>query len=444
MKTEIYVFDCDGVIINSGEDIADSVNATLKNFGYWTLPNEEIISYMGDGAKNLLLRSLKSSTKGTFNIESERRKAEFEELFSFYIDYYTRHPVNKTSLYAGIKELLRVLKSKDKKIVLLTNKPASIARIILEKLAVFQYFDLIIGPDTKDENGNEIALKPSPAGLFYALRELNRKFAASYVAENAIIFGDSATDIQTGRAFGCKTVACRGGLGDKEKLLAENADFCFSVASEIEKFIDILSRDELSEISENGGSDSSLKNFAIKNEVPIMQNEGSDFISDYIKSHGFTRILEIGTAIGYSALRFARLSPKIQVMTIEIDSERYAEAVKNVEASGLCGQITLIHADALSAEIDGEFDLIFIDAAKAQYQKFFEKYKQNLAENGVIVTDNLSFHGMVLDDSLTNNKSTRQLVKKIRKFREFLQSNEEFDTEFVQKGDGISVSRRKK
>jgi predicted O-methyltransferase YrrM len=89
-----------------------------------------------------------------------------------------------------------------------------------------------------------------------------------------------------------------------------------------------------------------------------------------------------------------------------------------------------------------KFDLIFIDAAKSQYLHFFERYKDNLNEGGVIVSDNLFFHGMVEDLSLTHNYSTKKLVKKIRKYVLFLKSNTEFDTEFFNCGDGISVSRR--
>ncbi|MCR4821250.1 MAG: HAD hydrolase-like protein [Treponema sp.] len=434
MSTQIYVFDCDGVIIDSGEDIAACVNHTLNYFGYWTLPENQLISFLGDGARELILRALKASTKNKFNIESENRKAEFEKVLSYYVDYYAANPINKTSLYAGIKELLRVLSKKEKNIVLLTNKPEKIARIILEKLDVLSYFDLIIAPDTKDENGSFIEKKPSTQGLEYALRQINLKSGKTFTKDNVIFFGDSASDIICGKSFGCKTVACRGGLGNREELLAQNADLCFSVASEIEKFIDILSSDQ--DISQ-------IKDYAMKYEVPIMQDEGSDFICDYIKENGLKSVLEIGTAIGYSSVRFANLDPEIKVTTIEIDPDRYQAAVKNVKEKGLENQITLILGDALTTQIQGKFDLIFIDAAKAQYIKFFEKFKENLSERGVIISDNLSFHGMVEDLSLTHNYSTKKLVKKIRKYIDFLKENSEFDTQFIKKGDGISVSRRK-
>ena len=106
-------------------------------------------------------------------------------------------------------------------------------------------------------------------------------------------------------------------------------------------------------------------------------------------------------------------------------------------------RITIINGDALETSIDGDFDLIFIDAAKSQYIKFFNKYKDNLTKTGVIISDNLSFHGMVEDISLTNNRNTRQLVSKIRKYIEFLETNPDFDTTFYKVGDGVSVSKKK-
>ena len=187
----------------------------------------------------------------------------------------------------------------------------------------------------------------------------------------------------------------------------------------------------------------SIKAYASREAVPIMQDEGCDFICDYIKEHNCKNILEIGTAIGYSSIRFANQAPDIKVTTIELDIDRHLKAVENFKAAGLSDRITAIHADALTCPLEGFFDLIFIDAAKAQYIKFFEKFKHNLSPRGVIVSDNLSFHGMVEDPHLQCNRNTVMLVKKIRKYVAFLKSNEEFKTEFVKCGDGISISRRR-
>ena len=186
----------------------------------------------------------------------------------------------------------------------------------------------------------------------------------------------------------------------------------------------------------------SIKAYASREAVPIMQDEGCDFICADIKDQNCKNILEIGTAIGYSSIRFANLADDIRVTTIELDIDRHLKAVENFKAAGLDNRITAIHADALTCPLEGLFDLIFIDAAKAQYIKFFEKYKENLAPDGVIISDNLSFHGMVDDLSLTHNYSTKKLVKKIQKYAVYLRTNQEFKTTFYEVGDRIAVSKR--
>ena len=182
-----------------------------------------------------------------------------------------------------------------------------------------------------------------------------------------------------------------------------------------------------------------LKKYAKDNHVPIMLQDGIDYIVNYIKNNNVKSILEIGTAIGYSAINFALVDSNIKVTTIERDDIMYNEAIKNISEFNLNNQINVIHNDALYTEINGKYDLIFIDAAKSQYIKFFEKYKNNLNNNGVIITDNLNFHGLVSDDSNITNKNTLQLVKKIRNYIDFLKENKEFCTDFLNIGDGISI-----
>lgn len=185
-----------------------------------------------------------------------------------------------------------------------------------------------------------------------------------------------------------------------------------------------------------------IKLYAVKNSIPIMRDGGIDFICSYIKEHNIKKILEIGTAIGFSAIEFAGVAPDITVTTIELDIDRHIRALQNIHDSGFDKRIKAINADALQLELDDTFDMIFIDAAKGQYINFFEKYKANLAPDGVFISDNLSFHGMVEDLTLTHNYSTIKLVKKIRKYIEFLTKNTEFSTNFYTFGDGISISKR--
>ena len=185
-----------------------------------------------------------------------------------------------------------------------------------------------------------------------------------------------------------------------------------------------------------------IKQSAADNAVPIMQDSGMEFILNYIKQNRVRRILEIGTGIGYSAIKFALSSPDIRVFTIEADIDRYHEAVKNFSDENLGERVTCFLGDAATFSFKEKFDLIFIDGPKAQYINFFERYKDNLADGGAIISDNLSFHGMVEDISLTHNYSTKKLIKKIRKYIQFLKDNKEFKTEFYSAGDGISVSKR--
>ncbi len=185
-----------------------------------------------------------------------------------------------------------------------------------------------------------------------------------------------------------------------------------------------------------------IKLYAAKNSIPIMRDGGIEFICSYIKENNIKRILEIGTAIGFSAIEFAQVAPDVTVTTIELDIDRHIKALQNIHDNGLDDRIKAINADALMIDLDDTFDLIFIDAAKGQYINFFEKYKKNLAPEGVFISDNLSFHGMVDDLTLTHNYSTIKLVKKIRKYIEFLRNNKEFSTKFFDFGDGISVSKK--
>lgn len=186
-----------------------------------------------------------------------------------------------------------------------------------------------------------------------------------------------------------------------------------------------------------------IEEYASKNNIPIMQKDGIEFLIDYIKKHKIKKILEIGTAIGYSSGRMALIDNDIEVTTIERDEERYKEALKNLKNLGVENQVKVILDDAFNVELNEKFDLIFIDAAKAQYIKFFEKFKYNLDANGVIISDNLEFHGLTHGSQENLSRNVKGIVRKLNLYIEFLKNNEEFDTEFLNIGDGIGISTRK-
>lgn len=186
-----------------------------------------------------------------------------------------------------------------------------------------------------------------------------------------------------------------------------------------------------------------IKNYAKENKVPIMQDQGIDFLTTFIIKKQIKNVLEIGTAIGYSAIMMCLTSPNLKVTTIERDKDRYMEALKNIKKFGLEDRITLIFNDALEVSIDDTFDLIFIDAAKGQNINFFEKFEKNLDEEGFIITDNMSFHGLVdKDENEIESRNLRGLVRKIKAYKEYLQNNKNYNVEFFNAGDGIAVAER--
>ena len=186
-----------------------------------------------------------------------------------------------------------------------------------------------------------------------------------------------------------------------------------------------------------------IRTYAKENNVPIMMDDGIEFLTNYIVKNKINTVLEIGTAIGYSAIMMALANPNLAVTTIERDEKRYLEALKNIKKLNLENRITLVFNDALCVNIEGKYDLIFIDAAKAQSIKFFEKFEKNLNPGGVIITDNLEFHGLVKKkEEEIESRNLRALVRKVKEYIIFLKANDCYETEFLSIGDGISVSKK--
>ena len=183
--------------------------------------------------------------------------------------------------------------------------------------------------------------------------------------------------------------------------------------------------------------------YAKAHDIPIMETHGIAFMCEFIRTHKIKRILEIGSAIGYSAICMAMLDDEIQITTIERDIERYTMAVSNIEEMNLQSRIQIVHGDALETIVEGEFDMLFIDAAKAQYIRFFERYEENLRKGGYIISDNLKFHGYVDHPEMITSRNLRQLIRKIKNYIEYLQNRTDFDTTFIQIGDGVAISEKK-
>lgn len=186
----------------------------------------------------------------------------------------------------------------------------------------------------------------------------------------------------------------------------------------------------------------SLRALATKEDIPIITTDGIRFLSQMVRLSGAKTILEIGTAIGYSSIYLAK-HHDVHVTTIERDLDMIELARTHINDSGVSERIRLIQDDALLVDPTtlGPFDVIFIDAAKAQSIHLFQKYQSRLTPKGIILADNLLFHGLHEQSNLSRPLS--QLVRKIDAFNQYVVTQEHFDTTIYPIGDGMSLSIRK-
>jgi predicted O-methyltransferase YrrM len=190
-----------------------------------------------------------------------------------------------------------------------------------------------------------------------------------------------------------------------------------------------------------------MENYALEHKVPIMELVGIEALLQFLRIQNSKKILEVGTAIGYSALRMAEAMPNACIVTIERDLERIQAAEEYLGRSKYGEQIILIKGDALEVEElvreQAPYDTIFVDAAKGQYQKFFEMYSKYLSVDGVIITDNVLFKGLVTQSEI-ESKRIRNLVRKIDNFNHWLMNHPDYHTVILPVGDGIAISKKKR
>lgn len=191
---KLLIFDLDGTLVDSREDLANSINAMLRHFGKKELPHEVIASYIGDGAPMLVRRSLGDPDDENF----------VQDALLYFMAWYREHKLDTTYVYEGIRESLDAIrKSRDGqplKMAVLSNKPVGPSRAIVDALGLGQYFFQVYG-------GNSFhTKKPDPAGVQALLEE------AAVFAEETIIVGDSDIDVLTARNAGIYSVGVTYGL----------------------------------------------------------------------------------------------------------------------------------------------------------------------------------------------------------------------------------------
>ncbi len=186
-----------------------------------------------------------------------------------------------------------------------------------------------------------------------------------------------------------------------------------------------------------------IKEKALEDHIPIIMDDTLEVVGKILEDKKPDRILEIGTAVGYSAIRFSKyLSDNGYIDTIERDEERISEAKQNIKDLNLEEKIHIYEGDALEVlpTLTGPYDVVFIDAAKGKYPIFLSEALRMLASHGIIVADNVLYKGYVMSDY--NKHKQRTAVRGLREFLKELTENENLTTEILEVGDGLAISKK--
>lgn len=206
---DLYIFDLDGTLIDSLDDLTTAMNATLTRYGFPAVDRETVRRGIGNGAKNLVSRTLAAAA----NVSETELVALVERTLPEYRAEYAKHCTDKTALYPGMREWLETLKQQGKHLAVLTNKPEDIAVRILNALEAASFFTCIFGPESAG------VLKPDPAGVTRIME------ITGVAADRTILIGDSSVDINTARTAGIFSCGITGGIGNEDELRDLEPDY---------------------------------------------------------------------------------------------------------------------------------------------------------------------------------------------------------------------------
>lgn len=185
---------------------------------------------------------------------------------------------------------------------------------------------------------------------------------------------------------------------------------------------------------------------AAENRVPVIRREMQSFLKVFLMIQRPRKILEVGTAIGFSAVFMAEYGPKdCRITTIENYEKRIPIARKNFERSGHGGRISLIPGDAseILKTLEGPYDLIFMDAAKGQYIRFLPEVLRLMASGSVLISDNVLQEGDIIESHYLVERRNRTIYKRMREYLYELKHSRELETSILPLGDGITLSVRR-
>lgn len=199
-------------------------------------------------------------------------------------------------------------------------------------------------------------------------------------------------------------------------------------------------------LKEKEGLLKDMEIYAEENSVPIIHKEVSELLRVLLKMQKPKRILEVGCAIGYSSIFFAStVGNDVEVITVERNEKMIEKAKNNIKLAGLENNITILEGDAEEklSQVEGEFDVIFIDAAKGQYKLFYDMVIDKLKVGGLLISDNILYKGMVAhDDFVIRRKKT--IVKRMRNYLDYICNTDYLSTSLIPIGDGVAISYKEK
>jgi len=187
-----------------------------------------------------------------------------------------------------------------------------------------------------------------------------------------------------------------------------------------------------------------IKQKALDEHIPIIMDDTLEVVDKILTEIKPTRILEIGTAVGYSAICFSKyLQPNGKIDTIERDADRVAEACANIKNVGVENKINIYEGDAVEIlpTLNEKYDVVFIDAAKGKYPFFLKEALRMIKPNGIILADNILYKGYVMSDY--NKHKQRTAVRNLREYVKEVTENPNIETEILEVGDGLAISKIK-
>ena len=184
-----------------------------------------------------------------------------------------------------------------------------------------------------------------------------------------------------------------------------------------------------------------IKQKALDDKIPIIMDDTLEVIEKVLKEEKPKRILEIGTAVGYSASCFVRVCPDVIVDTIELNEERYNEALVNLKNIGIENNVNVYLGNAVEIlpTLNNNYDIVFIDANKGKYPVFLQEAIRMINNNGLIIADNVLYKGYVMSDY--NKHKQRTAVRHLREYLKEATENEMLETEILEVGDGLAITR---